>query len=116
MDMKRDYYEDIQLLDSKVLWFWFMVLIAALVAYPFLIPIFTGSSYYIYMANYMAVNVIVAVGLNILVGYSGQISLGHAGFFAIGAYITLLSMTTLHLPVLLALLLAGVIAAFFGFI
>ncbi|MDP6180600.1 MAG: branched-chain amino acid ABC transporter permease [Desulfatiglandales bacterium] len=116
MDMKRDYYEDIQLLDSKVLWFWFLALIASLVVYPFLIPRFTGSFYYIYIANYMAINVIVAVGLNILVGYSGQISLGHAGFFAIGAYITLLSMTTLHLPVLLALLLAGVIAAVFGFI
>ena len=71
MDMKRDYYEDIQLLDSKVLWFWFMMLIASLIILPFLIP-----NYYIYMANYMAINVIVTIGLNILVGYTGQISLG----------------------------------------
>ena len=111
MDMKRDYYEDIQLLDSKVLWFWFMVLIASLITLPFLVP-----SYYIYIANYMAVNIIVTVGLNILVGYTGQISLGHAGFFAIGAYFTVLSMTHLHLPFLLALLLAALIAASFGFI
>jgi branched-chain amino acid transport system permease protein len=111
MDMKRDYYEDIQLLDSKVLWFWFMVLIAFLIILPFLVP-----SYYIYMANYMAINIIVTVGLNILVGYTGQISLGHAGFFAIGAYFTVLSMTHLHLPFLLALLLAALIAACFGFI
>lgn len=111
MDMKRDYYEDIQLLDSKVLWFWFMMLIASLIILPFLIP-----NYYIYMANYMAINIIVTVGLNILVGYTGQISLGHAGFFAIGAYITFLSMTVLHLPFLLALVLAAMIAPFFGFI
>ena len=111
MDMKRDYYEDIQLLDSKVLWFWFIVLVASLAIFPFLAP-----NYYIYMANYMAINVIVTVGLNILVGYTGQISLGHAGFFAIGAYMTVLSMTTLHLPFLPALLLAALIAAFFGFI
>ncbi len=109
--MKRDYYEDIQLLDSKVLWFWFMMLIASLIILPFLIP-----NYYIYMANYMAINVIVTIGLNILVGYTGQISLGHAGFFGIGAYITVLSMTSLHVPFPLALLIAAMVAAFFGFI
>jgi len=109
--MKRDYYEDIQLLDSKVLWFWFMMLIASLIILPFLIP-----NYYIYMANYMAINVIVTIGLNILVGYTGQISLGHAGFFGIGAYITVLSMTNLHVPFPLALLIAAIVAAFFGFI
>ena len=85
MDMKRDYYEDIQLLDSKVLWFWFLMLIASLATFPFV-----AQNYHIYMANYMAINVIVTVGLNILVGYTGQISLGHAGFFAIGAYGTVL--------------------------
>ena len=111
MDIKRDYYEDIQLLDSKVLWFWFMILIASLIILPFLIP-----NYYIYMANYMAINVIVTIGLNILVGYTGQISLGHAGFFGIGAYFTVLSMTNLHVPFPLALLIAAMVAAFFGFI
>jgi branched-chain amino acid transport system permease protein len=111
MDMKRDYYEDIQLLDSKVLWFWFLMLIAALITFPFIVP-----NYYVYMANYMAINVIVTVGLNILVGYTGQISLGHAGFFAIGAYGTVLLMTALHLPFLLAIIVAAFIAAFFGFV
>lgn len=111
MDMKRDYYEDIQLLDSKILWFWFIMLIASLVTLPFLLP-----NYHIYMVNYMAINVIVTVGLNILVGYTGQISLGHAGFFAIGAYGTVLLMTNLHFPFLLALVCSALIAAFFGFI
>jgi branched-chain amino acid transport system permease protein len=116
MDMKREYYEDIQLLDSKVLWFWFIVLIAFLIALPFLISKLTGSSYYIYMANYMAIHVIITLGLNILVGYTGQISLGHAGFFAIGSYFTLLFITNLNFPFLLALVLAAFVAAFFGFI
>jgi branched-chain amino acid transport system permease protein len=111
MDMKRDYYEDIQLLDSKVLWFWFLMLIASLVTFPFV-----ARNYHIYMANYMAINVIVTVGLNILVGYTGQISLGHAGFFAIGAYGTVLLMTNLHFPFLLALISSGLMAAFFGFV
>jgi branched-chain amino acid transport system permease protein len=116
MDMKRDYYEDIQLLDSKVLWFWFMVLIAFLILFPFLIPKLTGSPYYIYVATYMAINVIVTLGLNILVGYTGQISLGHAGFFALGSYFTILFMTNLNFPFLFALVLAAFIAAFFGFV
>lgn len=111
MDMKRDYYEDIQLLDSKVLWFWFLMFIASLVAFPFV-----AQNYHIYMANYMAINVIVTVGLNILVGYTGQISLGHAGFFAIGAYGTVLLMTNLHVPFLGALIISALIASFFGFI
>ncbi len=111
MDMKRDYYEDIQLLDSGVLKFWFIILLIFLAALPFLIP-----HYYIFMANYMAINIIVAVGLNILVGYTGQISLGHAGFFAIGAYITTLLMNSFHFNFLPAMLLAAFVASFFGFI
>jgi branched-chain amino acid transport system permease protein len=111
MDIKRDYYEDIRLLDSKVLWFWFLMLIASLISFPFV-----ASNYYIYMANYMAINVLVTVGLNILVGYTGQISLGHAGFFAIGAFITVLLMSELSFPFLVALVLSGLIAALFGFI
>jgi len=111
VDIKRDYYEDIQLLGSKVLWFWFLMLIAALITFPFLAP-----NYYIYMANYMAINVLVTVGLNMLVGYTGQISLGHAGFFAIGAFTTVLLMGKLSFPFLVALTAGGVIAAVFGFI
>jgi branched-chain amino acid transport system permease protein len=111
VDIKRDYYEDIQLLDSKVLWFWFLMLVAALITFPFLMP-----NYYIYMANYMAINVLVAVGLNMLVGYTGQISLGHAGFFAIGAFTTVLLMSKLSFPFIVALTGSGVIAGLFGFV
>ena len=111
MDIKRDYYEDIQLLDSRVLWFWFLMLIASLITFPFL-----ASNYYIYMANYMAINVLVTVGLNILVGYTGQISLGHAGFFAIGAFTTVLLIGKLSFPFVVALIGGGVLSALFGFI
>lgn len=109
MDMKRDYYEDVQLFSSGVVVFWFILLIVFLAAFPFLF-----KNYYVYVANYMAINVIVAIGLNLLVGYTGQISLGHAGFFAIGAYGTLIFMTKLHLPFLVALPAAGLVAALFG--
>jgi len=87
------------------------VLVIALVVLPFTVPGYTLST-----INLLAAYVIVAVGMNILVGYTGQISLGHAGFLAIGAYTTVLSMSGLHLPFFLALALAGFVAAGFGFI
>jgi branched-chain amino acid transport system permease protein len=111
MDMKRDYYEDVRVIGSGVILFWCVVFILFLALFPFLF-----KNYYVYMANYMAINVIVAIGLNLLVGYTGQISLGHAGFFAIGAYGTVVLMAKASLPFLLALPLASLATALFGFL
>ena len=111
MDMKRDYFEDVQLFTSGTIALWLGVLMLSLAVFPFV-----SKNYYIYVANFMAINVIVVVGLNLLVGYTGQISLGHAGFFAIGAYGTVVLMTKAHFPFLLALPCAGLVAALFGFL
>lgn len=111
MDMKRDYYEDVQLFTSGVIVFWFCALMVFLAAFPFLV-----KNYYVYVANYIAINIIVVIGLNLLVGYTGQISLGHAGFFAIGSYGTIILITKLHFPFLLALPVAALVAALFGFL
>ncbi|MFU8769689.1 MAG: branched-chain amino acid ABC transporter permease, partial [Desulfotignum sp.] len=111
MDMKRDYYEDVRLVTSPVVFFWLVVLLVFLACFPFFV-----SNYYVYVANYIAINIIVAAGLNLLVGYTGQISLGHAGFFAIGAYGTVILMAKAGLPFLLALPCAGLAAAGFGFL
>jgi branched-chain amino acid transport system permease protein len=64
----------------------------------------------------MAIFVIVGLGMNILVGDTGQVSLGHAGFLAIGAYTTVLMMTELNAPFPLALPVAGLVTAGFGFL
>lgn len=61
----------------------------------------------------MAVNVIVALGMNLLVGNTGQISLGHAGFVAIGAYTAVLLMK-MGVPFFFALIAAGCMAGLFG--
>lgn len=111
MDMKRDYYEDVRLFGSNTVLAASILLLLALAVFPFV-----SGEYTIYIVNLIAINAIVAIGLNILVGYTGQISLGHAGFFAIGAYSCVLLMTKLGLPFLLALPLAGLISAGFGFI
>jgi branched-chain amino acid transport system permease protein len=109
--MKRDYYEDVAFFGSGVVLFWFAALIAFLAAFPFLF-----KNYYVYVANYMAINIIVVVGLNILVGYTGQVSLGHSGFFAIGAFGTVVLIAKLNFPFILALPTAALIAALFGFL
>ncbi len=112
MDMKRSYYEDIELFDSGTKKFWFAVMLLGVIVLPFILP-----GYYLNDINYIAINIIVATGLNILVGYTGQISLGHAGFFAIGAYATALLVKGVPvLPFFIPLIIAGIIAAIFGFL
>ena len=111
MDMKRAYYEDIELFKSGVIIFWTIVFLIAL----FTIPLYF-SDYSLYLFSLIMVYVIISVGLNILVGSTGQISLGHAGFFAIGAYATVLLITELQIPFFVAIIAAAFIAAFFGFI
>jgi branched-chain amino acid transport system permease protein len=60
-----------------------VILIILLLAFPF---IFRENRYYLTLANQVGIAIIGAIGLNILVGYTGQISLGQGGFMAVGAY------------------------------
>ena len=59
---------------------------------------------------------IAALGLNILVGFTGQISIGHAAFFLLGAFTSAYISNTLPIPVFFAIPLAGVITALVGLI
>ena len=58
------------------------IVIAVLAVLPFVLP----NSFYVDLAIRMAINAIIVLGLNLLIGFAGQISLGHAGFLGIGAY------------------------------
>lgn len=60
--------------------------IAILVVFLLLFPTVRGNRYYIRVMTNVGIYTIIAIGLNLLMGYAGQISLGHAGFFGIGAY------------------------------
>ena len=86
-----------------------LALLAALVGMP---PLF--DSYYHFLLSLMLINVIVAVGLNLLIGNAGQISLCHSSFMAIGAYATIYLSTKLGLNYWLAMPLGGVVAGAFG--
>ncbi len=72
-----------------------------------------ADGYLVFIIALVAINVIVAVGLNVLWGLSGQISFGHVGFFAIGAYTTAIAMNA-GWSFWLALPAAGVLSALIG--
>ena len=59
---------------------------------------------------------IAALGLNILVGFTGQISIGHAAFFLFGAFSSAYINNTFHIPVFFAIPLAGLVTALVGLI
>ena len=58
------------------------LVVAILLVLPFVLP----NSFYLDLAVRMAINAVIVLGLNLLIGFAGQISLGHAGFLGIGAY------------------------------
>src|SRR5210317_466261 len=61
-------------------------------------PLIEDNPYNLGLSNLIAIYAIVVLGLNLFIGYAGQISLGHAAFFAIGAYGSAIGTTTLGGP------------------
>ncbi len=116
MDMKRDYYEDIELFKSKTVLIWTIIFLIFLAILPWLIKTYHILGLSIYVVNLIIIHAIVAIGLNILVGYTGQISMGHAGFFAIGSFTCVILILKYDFPIWVSLPLAGFISSGFGFI
>ncbi len=82
----------------------------ALLLVLLLIPLLLPSAFHLRVATLVWINATAALGLALLMGLAGQVSLGHAGFMGIGAYATALGPKHLGLDPLLSML-AGVIAA-----
>jgi len=91
-------------------------IIAAVVAIAalFLFPQATGNPYYIHLVETIMIYAIVLFGLDIVVGYTGQVSLGHAGLFGIGAYTAGVLIMKLGAPVYVTLPAAIAVTAAFG--
>ena len=75
-----------------------------------------APGYILYLVALGMIYAIVAIGLDLLIGQTGQFSLGHAGFFAIGAYTSALLTLRLGAPFIVALLVAGLVSAAVGFL
>jgi branched-chain amino acid transport system ATP-binding protein/branched-chain amino acid transport system permease protein len=85
---------------------------AAIAVLPHLFP----TAYFTHLFTTIAYSTIVVMGLNVLIGFSGQISLGHAGFYAVGAYATALLSAQHGWPLWLSFPAAIVTAAAAGFV
>ena len=85
------------------------LLTALLLVVPFVL-----DNYWLSIANTILIAVIGAVGLNILVGFTGQISLGQGGFLAVGAYTSAILSERMGLPPVLAIAFAVVVTAVVG--
>ncbi|MFN7165845.1 MAG: branched-chain amino acid ABC transporter permease [Pannonibacter sp.] len=92
------------------------ITLLALVALVLVAPLFFPSSFYYRVGTLMFINGLAVTGLVILIGYAGQISLGHAGFCGIGAYACALAPVHLGLPPVVAMLLGAVISGVLAYL
>lgn len=95
-------------MKSKLLW---LVLAVVILAIPFVL-----SNYSIFQLTLVMVYAIALLGLNILTGYNGQISLGHGAFYAIGAYTAAVLMDKFGVPYWVTVPVAGFICLGAGFL
>ena len=94
---------------------WRYVGIAAILTIACILP-FAVSGYHLSQFSQVQVYASAMLGLNILTGFNGQISLGHGAFYAIGAYTTAILMEHADINYALTLPIAGIICFVFGFL
>jgi branched-chain amino acid transport system permease protein len=94
---------------------WQFLGLAAIVIAACILP-FSLSSYHLFQATQVLVYAIVLLGLNILTGFNGQISLGHGAFYAIGAYTTAILLDKTGVPYWATIPVAGFICLVAGFL
>jgi len=90
----------------------FIIALVLLALFPFV-----ANDYLLLIAGQISIFIIAVVGVNVLVGYTGLMSLGHGAFFAIGAYSTVVIHQYFPLmPPLITIIIAMVVSGFFGLI
>lgn len=107
----ENYAQDKAIIKTKTQWVLFIILLLGVFSFGMLL----NDSLLGYL-NMAGIFVIAILGLQVLVGYSGQISLGHAAFIGFGAFICGAAKMKLGLPDLLCIFLGGISAVIFGLI
>src|ERR1700742_3657124 len=97
-------------------WLWVLLALAFLV--PLLQPLLTDvvSNYRPFLVSTMIIAAIAVLGLNLLTGFNGQISLGHSAFYAVGAYTAAILMDKLDMPYYATLPFAAVVCYLIGWL
>lgn len=102
---KQSYAADAALFDSVTQQRWALAGGGLLLLFPFV-----ASEYWLYLACLVAINIASTMGLNILTGYTGLVSLGQAAFMGLGAYTAAILQLRFGTPMLLNLLGGGIVA------
>ncbi len=105
------YAQDMAILRTKTQWALLFIFFAILFTAPLYLENFRLG-----IVNLIGITIVAAMGLNILTGYCGQLSLGHAGFMAVGAYTSAILTSSFGMPFPLALVSAGLSAGLIGMI
>lgn len=92
------------------------IMVMAIALIVAILPSILPSTYYLRVAALVFINAIAVIGLNLLMGFAGQVSLGHAGFFGIGAYAVTLGPAHLGMPVWASLVAGTVLSALLAFV
>jgi len=106
-----NYAEDMAIVRTRTHWALLIVLLIIVFTGPLYLP-----NYWLGVFNLIGITLIAALGLNIMVGYCGQLSIGHAGFIAVGAYTSAILTNRLGLPFPVALISAGLVSGCIGII
>ena len=110
-DAVSTYQGDEAIFRTQTQKIWMGILVTALILFPFI-----SSPYLLFLGCMVGIAVISATGLNILVGLTGQISLGHGGFMGVGAYTAVWLADTFGMSLVLTLPLAGIMTALVGMV
>jgi branched-chain amino acid transport system permease protein len=108
-DFRETYSADEAIFRTPTIRLWMGALGISLLIFPLV-----AGDYLLYLANLTGIMILGALGLNILTGFTGQISLGHAAFVGVGAYAAAVGATRFGLPFFLAIPLGGAVACAAG--
>ena len=111
-NFREDYAQELTVFETDFGRLWSVIGIVLLFG---VLP-WISSPYMLYMLNMIGIAAIAAIGLNILIGFTGQISLGHGAFFGVGAYAGAILATRLGFPFYIAIPAAGLVTALVGMI
>ena len=110
-DFRTDYASDMAVFNTRFARICLVIFLLLLMLFPLL-----STNYWLDVVNRIGIAIIGAIGLNILTGYTGQISMGNAAFLAVGAYSTGWLANNAGLPLFATIALAGLLTAAIGMI
>ncbi len=113
-NFNESYEEELSIFETDFGRLW--LLVGLIILFGILpLPFISGPGV-LHILNMIGIYSIAAVGLNLLIGYTGQISLGHGAFFGVGAYAAAILATKVGVPFILSIPAAGIITAVVGII